>query len=435
MERKGGFDPERSKYKGGPNSNISNADTGYSDVAGAVSSPPYSEGLGHGGRPSQLDVEKGLVSQKQASYTKAAAGVSSHPYAEARIGQESGQEQCGRGDQYGATQGQLGAMKNDGFDAAIASPPYGGMGVEKNSKSINRERQYEVYRASGGGQSFEAFCATQEAHSQDYGNSDGQLSHMQDGDFDSAVSSPPYEAALTYQKAGHGGEGNELMRQGFTPKQISEMRRSGDERVLQTRRDAGYSRSQENLGNDAGDSFWLSARQIVDQVYLALRPGGHAVWVVKAFVKDKQVVDFPGQWQQLCEAAGFRTMHIHHAMLTNHRGASYTLEGGSVEHKTEAKSFFRRNGENKARAAKWWATSGLSRACQADWLYAAHDLKWKQYHQDLEKNPSRAIKMPKPFIIRGKAQSMAYEAAGSPDIQIDTSIDYEVVICMQKAEE
>lgn len=325
--------------------------------------------------------------------------VSSPPYAEARIGQESGQESCGRGDQYGATPGQLGAMQASDFDIALSSPPFrqqsGGAHIPHGMEITDPGL---IERHSAGNQA-----------SHGYGESDGQLANMQDGQFDQAVSSPPFEKTVLHDGGPVQQQGGELH--------------------------SDYGNSQGQLGNDAGDSFWLSARQIVDQVYLALRPGGHAVWVVKGFIKNKQYVDFPLQWQMLCEAAGFVTVHIHHALLTNHRGKSYTLEGGSVEHKTEAKSFFRRNGEQKARAAKWWETSGLTRECKADWLYAAHDLKWRQYHQDLEKNPGRAIKKPKAFIVLGKAQSMAYEAAGSPDIQIETSIDYETVLCMVKAEE
>jgi len=64
-------------------------------------------------------------------------------------------------------------------------------------------------------------------------------------------------------------------------------------------------------------------------------------------VKNKQLVDFPGQWRQLCEAVGFESVHEHHAMLVHHKGTSNTLEGGTVEHITESKSFFRRLAEKK----------------------------------------------------------------------------------------
>jgi len=95
------------------------------------------------------------------------------------------------------------------------------------------------------------------------------------------------------------------------------------------------------------DDFWMAARVIVEQVYSALESGGHACWVVKDYVKNKQVVPFSDQWRQLCEAVGFETLHEHRAMLVHHKGKQGMLEGGVHEVKTESKSFFRRLAEKK----------------------------------------------------------------------------------------
>lgn len=178
---------------------------------------------------------------------------------------------------YGTSEGQLSSMSasEESYQLSVSSPPYEGMEVEKNARSIDRGRQYEAYKKSGGGQTFEQFCRTQDIHSQGYGNSDGQLSA------------------------------------------------------------------------DSGDDFWLAARGIVEQVYEALEPGGHACWVVKDYVKAKAVVPFADQWRQLCEAVGFVTVHEHRAMLVHHKGRQGTLEGGVHEVKTESKSFFRRLAEKK----------------------------------------------------------------------------------------
>jgi hypothetical protein len=180
---------------------------------------------------------------------------------------------------YGETDGQLGAMPADGFELAVSSPPYVAMQVEKNAKSIDRSKQYEAYKKSGGGQTFEQFCRTQDIHSQGYGESDGQLSSMR--------------------------------------------------------------------GGDSGDDFWLAARVIVEQVHQSLAPGGHACWVVKDYVKSKQIVPFSDRWRQLCEAVGFETLHEHRAMLVHHKGRQGMLDGGVHEIKTESKSFFRRLAEKK----------------------------------------------------------------------------------------
>jgi len=89
----------------------------------------------------------------------------------------------------------------------------------------------------------------------------------------------------------------------------------------------------------------ISARVIVEQTYLALRPGGHAMWVVKSFVRNKQIVDFTGQWRQLCETCGFQTLHEHHAMLVA-EAEQPDLFGGKPKRR-ERKSFFRRLAESK----------------------------------------------------------------------------------------
>lgn len=278
----------------------------------------------------------------------------------------------------------------------VSSPPYSAMQVEKNAKSIDRTKQYEAYKASGGGQTFEQFCRTQDIHSQGYGHSDGQLANMQ------VISSPPFlqseggtpepkpggviDAAMYERhKAGNksaGGYGdsegqlhhmaagadsfelavssppfeNSLSRDNVTAGRVAlarELGISNSEHVSPIdmerigKREQTYGETEGQLGADSGDDFWMAARRIVEQVYEALEPGGHASWVVKDYVKNKQVVPFADQWRQLCEAVGFVTVHEHRAMLVHHKGRQGKLDGGHVEIKTESKSFFRRLAEKK----------------------------------------------------------------------------------------
>jgi hypothetical protein len=227
---------------------------------------------------------------------------------------------------YGESAGQLSSMKDGGFEAAISSPPYSAISVEKNTKSVDRVKQYESYKKSGGCQTFEAFCKTQELHSQGYGNSDGQLSAMKANNFDASISSPPYDEARVGTESGqeHCGHGDQ------------------------------YGEAPGQLGGS--DDFWLAARAIVEQVYQALEPGGHAAWVVKDYVKAKKIVPFCDQWRQLCEAVGFETIHEHRAMLVHHKGSQHTLDGGMVERKTESKSFFRRLAEKNGSPRIDWET-------------------------------------------------------------------------------
>lgn len=250
--------------------NIQGTEIRLPGIAGAISSPPYAETTITTNRQFRSKASpnrppaKDLREDGGSAYS--AIAVSSPPYSEAHIGQKSGQEHCGRGDQYSSTRGQLGAMKANGFDAAVSSPPF-----------------------------------------------ENNLSHDGRGYQDLKIAKD-----LEISR-------NRTYKGSFLP--------------------TDYGHVEGNIGNDSGMDFWLAARQIVDQVYQVLAPGGHAVWVVKDFVKDKARVPFCDQWRQLCEAAGFVTLHEHHALLVKDKGTNHTLDGGTVHHTVESKSFFRRLAE------------------------------------------------------------------------------------------
>lgn len=252
--------------------------------------------------------------------------------------------------EYGASTGQLAEMKEGDHGLVVSSPPYVAISPEKSSKSVDYRKQYETYRSQGGGASFEKFVATQELHSQGYGKSAGQLSAMSAGSFDAAVSSPPWEkgAEGVLRKAKFKDPEAFAVEMAKRSKTNGSHGASAEAYLAQIERDAGktYGNSDGQLGQQSGETFWSASRLILEQLHQVIVPGGHAVFVVKAFVRNKQVVDFPGQWAQLCEAVGFRLLHDHHALLTEH----YGTQCGFDEDKrltVERKSFFRRLAESK----------------------------------------------------------------------------------------
>lgn len=269
-----------------------------------------------------------------------AATISSPPYSETDLGGGAGilardekmRETHGmtvENVNYGKENGNLGNMRGDGFSAAISSPPFrhseGGTPEPKPGGSIDK-KLYERHAAGN-------------SAAEGYGGSDGQLANMGEGDesFEAAMKSPPYEGDVVKARSSH-LEVERTARKGMD-------RTPGMTRELLAQEQYGTSEGQ--LGNDSGDDFWMAARQIVEQVYLALAPGGHAVWVTKRYVKNKQIVEFSDQWRQLCEAVGFKTVHWHRALLVRDNGKSETLDGNTVHHKTESKSFFRRLAEKR----------------------------------------------------------------------------------------
>ena len=223
--------------------------------------------------------------------------------------------------------GNLGNLRStaEGFQAAVSSPPFSA--GEQPTASQSREiKDYHAFTRGDG---------TKYDHTM---RSEGNLGAMRATGFDAAVSSPPYIPKDDRKVAwGHDHEAlqQEDKRRGYNP--VSTFRGS-------------YSNDPRNLGNPTGadqSDFWSASRLIVEQVYHVLAPGAHACWVVKSFVKNKQRVDFPGQWQALWESVGFQALHYHRAWLVEDRGTQMDLEGNSHTRTVERKSFFRWLAENK----------------------------------------------------------------------------------------
>jgi hypothetical protein len=277
----------------------------------ALSSPPYADSIKPSERGSGFD------------YSKARGKGGKNKTA--------GRENITHG--YGVTDGNLGSMIAGDFHAAISSPPFrqssGGTNTSKGMDPATMKRH-----------------AAGNSGANAYGETAGQLANMDEGDFAQAVSSPPYEK---------GTEG--VMRAGkfknpeaFARLQMTKGHGASFEakmRAMKTDEErASYGDTAGNIGNDSGNDFWSAARLIVEQSFLTLKPGGHACWVVKDFVKKGKIVPFCEQWRMLCESVGFITLHEHHAQLVRHKGTSNTLDGQTIHHITSSKSFFRRVAES-----------------------------------------------------------------------------------------
>ncbi len=227
--------------------------------------------------------------------------------------------QSSMGDGYGQTPGQLGSMKAGKVDMILGSPPYAeslkGDGTQKETYEDTRKMR----RTDGG-----IMGLGQSERTKGYGGK-GNLGNLKAGDVDVILSSPPYEEGI-----GHGGNPTS----------------TDKEKALHIANSKRYSETNENLGNQRGDTFWQAAKEIVQQCYQILKPGGHAIWVCKDFVRKGHRVPFSDDWQRLCESAGFKTIHRHRAMLVKEESHK-SLFGHDIVKKTERKSFFRRLAEAK----------------------------------------------------------------------------------------
>jgi hypothetical protein len=153
------------------------------------------------------------------------------------------------------------------------------------------------------------------------------------GNMDAAVSSPPYDKTDLHS----GGWNKEIAVNSCDPRFIP------------------YGTTPGQLGE--ADDFWHAARTIVQQCYLVLKPGAYTAWVLKGYIKNKQLVDFPSQWRQLCEACGFEFVQEVHASLVKETHIGNDLFSGEVVTKrTERKSFFRRLAEKNGSPPINWET-------------------------------------------------------------------------------
>lgn len=267
---------------------------------------------------------------------------------------------------YGEASGQLGAMKEGDHSLVISLPPYSS--GEKGHPSLGSVNNDDWGRDGRD-------ITRRRGKTGEYGATDGQIGAMPEGQL--CVSSPPFEsstqvnntpgdmtagrprweggtnsaARVKQDYADYSAEGNlGNMRGGFQTAISSppyEDQDVGASRRELEKYDNGEARDQRRYGNlGSGETFWSASRLILEQLHQVLAPNAHAVFVVKAFVRDKKIVDFPAQWAQLCEAVGFNLLHDHHALLVEHSGT----QGGFNEDKeirVERKSFFRRLAESK----------------------------------------------------------------------------------------
>jgi len=411
-------------------------------VGASVSSPPFAGTSGGKGKASQNAIDPALFKRHLGSMigametngnlgnlratsadhaTAVQAAVSSPPYASDTVHGGSGidpsrfaePERAGHNaqalvlDDYGRTEGQLGAMPAGDLQAVVSSPPY-----TVSLASDDPDKRGGLFR--------DPKRRNDKTLTAEYGKSEGQLGAMREGDFDAMVTSPPYEESLHTAD-----EGDARIRESYPGWHSTG--KSGYNRK--------YGVSDGQLGQETGNTFWAAARTIIEQTHQTLAPGAVAVWVCKSFVRNKKRVDFPGQWRELCEACGFETIEMIRAWLVEDRGAQYTLTGELDERTIERKSFFRRKYEFTARAEKFWNES-MDRDAKAKYLWLSHNALWEYYLLSVELAKRTDEEPEAPYPTRGRilysAQKVAYIEAGKPDIEIDTSIDYEVVIIQRR---
>lgn len=289
------WDKERDTSYGHSEGQMADMETG--DLDAAISSPPF-------------------IAQSGGTNVTAKEG----PLSDGRlIKRHSAGNSAARG--YGEGDGNLGNMPDKSYDLSLNSPPYGDTAQSGGTKGL-------IEHGTG--------LTRGERHFDEYGETEGQLGRMptDQKSYDLSANSPPFESTLSNRPS---------------PNIIASGLKMGASSMGD-----GYGETAGNIGETYGEDFWTASRMILDNLFHVIKPGGHAIFVLKRYVKNKRLVYFPRQWAKLCVAAGFVPLHWHRAWVVEDRGAQYDIFGNLIVRQVARKSFFRMLAEKKGSPAIDW---------------------------------------------------------------------------------
>lgn len=235
-------------------------------------------------------------------------------------------------------------MRDAGYlrapDVVVSSPPYvhavhSGNGIDASKLTGNKAGK------------------TSQAFSEGYGESEGQLASLKEGEPPSIViSSPPYAGIATGAgglNTKPGADGQQSGRGAQAPSQDTDQRYGSSDGQLAVMQVGDVTDTA-----PVTETFWQAAGDIVAQCFEVLKPNGVAIWVVKDFVRKGVRIPFGDQWQALCESRGFVLACRHRAMLVEEYGEQDDLFGEPKQLKTERFSFFRRMAHAKGSPRIEW---------------------------------------------------------------------------------
>jgi DNA modification methylase len=333
------------------------------EVQAVISSPPYSDiAAGAGGlntkpasKPGQQVGRSATAASQDTDqrYGKSAGQisrlkggsvdsiVSSPPYITPEPGSRHNAERenaFGSGDKlgasalgkgYGHSDGQISQLKGGSVEAVVSSPPWenNNEGVKKASKFKNPEAFANNGKGHYASPAAKLRSMEKDEQRDQYGDSPGQIGKLKGGDIDGLVSSPPYRG-----RRDDGG---------------SEPGKMNDPGGTQFRSGKLYGQSKGQIGDcPTNETYWEAMAQVYASCFLAIKPGGVIVLVVKDYVKGGKRVPLCDDTCRLLEHLGFTVIERIHAMLVKETRET-NLDGSETVTTKSRKSFFRRLAEKK----------------------------------------------------------------------------------------
>lgn len=316
------------------------------EVAACVTSPPYAETPLNPGEKSRPEVKIArLVAEGN---LKDAETIRQHG-----MGPASNFRQT----DYGTSEGQLGQLPVGDIGAVITSPPYA-ESVKGDFGETETAEESRAKRKTPGG------SLGQSARHGGYGVGEGQVGALKCGQVEAVLTSPPWVGVGTAtSKEANNRQvittGTPTHRPdaeiGTTDYAESRMELHdgppymSPEWMEHRKREAlkqNISRLPSEAKDDGYPTYWSECAKIYRQCYLAIRPNGVLVCVVKNYVQKGKIVPLTDQTCALLTHLGFRVETRIRCWLTNEAEAP-GLFGDTHKDGTSRKSFFRRLHERK----------------------------------------------------------------------------------------
>ena len=401
---------------------------GEGDLEAVVTSPPFAEGSTR----NRSSVSGGDVADVMArAYTVDNQGVD------------------------GRNLSSLKASDGD-LEAAVSSPPYANVNLAAENKDVAMKRLQEKEARGELTGEYSRLAKqgcfspnSQNSQAGGYGRTEGQLGVMREGHLEAAVSSPPYVDAV---KKGDG------------PGVRHDSKHHSSENSDKNSSQSSYGKTAGNIGNASPDTFWQASKEILEELYMSLKPGGVAAFVCKDYVRGGKRVPFSSNWQRLAESVGFETIEWVMAWQSKNE---YQVDTSGNSSSKSTKGFFRGLIEANAAAKEYWFDA--DRETSALYLWSSRRTLWDAYNEKISPpvipsapyNPtwlemgeyleklslykakvfyfseivagrSNPPKPPTRSKIRKAAAMDFWDANGRPSVEIEARIDNEDVVFMRK---
>ena len=295
-------------------------------IGGVLTSPPYAEirmdggalgkeGVG-GMKPYSDDpVDAWRTTRDQANLGNLPMGaISSPPYAN-RVDDSGTGPVAEKNGKYGESDGQIGNLRLSG----ITSPPF-------------TEAQ------SGGGINVKGYKDGDMVGQRTYSADTAALSAENIASLPiGGVTSPPYEGDVVRERSTH-LEAARMIAKGLDPTHGMTRGSLAHE---------SYGASEGQVGAEHGETYWSAISLILSQLHELFPPGGHLAWIVKSFVRDKQIVDLPAMTLDLMLRQGWEPVVWIDASLVAEGEQGSMMPEMVDNYRKKRVSFFRRLAEKR----------------------------------------------------------------------------------------